>query len=150
MPASLLAVTCPKIRQTGDPTAPGSSVGLRIAAIKHLRSRKLRRGPGWAFNERALAHFLFAFISGSMAGWIGLGAADSTSFDLGRFSVFANAKPINPDRTRKAPASINQCGYSIAESIGSPFTSDAGAIMQSSSTFQTINASGSASFRSTA
>ena len=116
-----------------------------------LAAARLRRGPGWTCNERALAHFLFAFISGSTAGWIGLGAADSTALSSDVFRVLRNAKPINPDRTRKAPASINQCGYSMAESIGySPFTGDAGAIMQSSSTFQTINASGSASFRSTA
>ena len=54
-----------------------------------------------------------------------VGFTDGASSDFLR-----NAKPINPDRTRKAPASINQCGYSMAESIGySPFTSDAGAIM---------------------
>jgi hypothetical protein len=28
-----------------------------------------------------------------------------------------NAKPINPSTTKTAPATINQCGYSIAESI---------------------------------
>jgi hypothetical protein len=38
---------------------------------------------------------------------------------FGRLSVaFHNAMPAIPSTTRTAPATINQCGYSIAESIG--------------------------------
>ena len=66
---------------------------------------------------------MFAFISGSTEAWIGLGAADSTTLSSDVFRFLRNAKPINPDRTRKAPATINQCGYSMAESISYfPFT----------------------------
>ena len=48
------------------------------------------------------------------------------------------------------PASTNADIRWPKASVIPLFTGDAGAIMQSSSTFQTINASGSASFRSTA
>jgi len=80
-------------------------------------ARRVRTGSRWACNERALAHLVVAFISGSTAAWIGLGAADSTASSSDVFRFLRNAKPINPDRTRKPPATINQCGYSMAESI---------------------------------
>ncbi|MEA2769913.1 MAG: hypothetical protein QOD93_2875 [Acetobacteraceae bacterium] len=38
---------------------------------------------------------------------------------FGRLSVaFHNAMPAIPSTTKTAPATINQCGYSIAESMG--------------------------------
>jgi hypothetical protein len=35
----------------------------------------------------------------------------------GPFLFWRNAKPINPSTTKTAPATINQCGYCIADSI---------------------------------
>ena len=45
---------------------------------------------------------------------------------LGQFLFCLNASPINPRTTKTAPATINQCGYSIAYSrrviISTPFS----------------------------
>src|SRR6202043_88483 len=65
------------------------------------------------------AYFPFAFISASRAAWIASEgvACFRLSSSGSAFLFWRNAKPKNPSTTKTAPATINQCGYSIAESI---------------------------------
>ena len=53
----------------------GVSVAQAARPGRALAPARLRRGLGWACNETALAHFVFALTSGSTAAWIGFGAA---------------------------------------------------------------------------
>jgi hypothetical protein len=64
-------------------------------------------GPGIKAREKSpSAHFPFAFSPASPTSRAGFGGA----------ALFLrNARPINPTTTKHAPATINQCGYCIAE-----------------------------------
>jgi len=58
-----------------------------------------------------LSYFPFAFSTASCV----------RSSTVAPFLFWLNAKPINPSTTKTAPATINQWGYSIAESSYFPF-----------------------------
>jgi hypothetical protein len=61
--------------------------GSALPRRRCLRSQPLdfSKGPGWACSKRALAHFVFAFISGSTAAWIRARGCGFHLFVPGRF-----------------------------------------------------------------
>src|SRR5437867_4818942 len=84
------------------PTATPDRSPLRLATSQNFRVARPAGG----------LHFPFAFIS--------VGSRLALAFLFRR-----NIKPTKPRTTRTAPATINQCGYCIAESMAylSPFDS---------------------------
>ena len=72
--------------------------GSALRRRRCLRSQPLdfSRGPGWACSKRALAHFVFAFISGSTAAWIRARGCGFHLFVPGRFRFLRNASRLIP------------------------------------------------------
>src|ERR1035441_9602053 len=87
----------------------GNRYVLPNATAPHLDSTRYAlhcgsgHSPASVIDPRQIGASHFAFISASCV-------CSSTAF-LFRL----NAKPINPSSTKTAPATINQCGYCIAE-----------------------------------